>query len=66
MLRSGKLIGEFEYFAVAVPVLDNKFVFEVRSPFVKQPGEISFQVVKLKLVKNRTQPLVANWKKNLV
>lgn len=42
MLRSGKLIGEFEYFAVAVPVLDNKFVFEVRSPFVKQPGEISF------------------------
>lgn len=35
-------MGEFEYFAVAVPVLENQFVFEVRSSLVKQPGEVSF------------------------
>lgn len=35
-------MGEFEYFAVAVPVFENQFVFEVRSSFVKQPGEVSF------------------------
>ncbi len=37
-----KLLGEYEHYAVCVPLKENKFIFEVRSPNIPQPFEISF------------------------
>lgn len=37
-----RLLGDYTYYSVCVPVFENHFLFEVRSPFVAQPLEVSF------------------------
>ena len=37
-----KFLGEYNYYAVCVPVYKDEMIFEVRSPFVVQPLEVSF------------------------
>jgi len=37
-----KFLGEYNYYAVCVPVYNGEMIFEVRSPFVIQPLEVSF------------------------
>lgn len=37
-----KLLGQFNYYAVCVPIYKNQLVFEVRSQYIAQPLEISF------------------------
>lgn len=41
-MHAFRLLGEFDYFAVCVPVFMNSFLFEVRSENVPQPLEVSF------------------------
>ncbi|MFN6991413.1 MAG: NUDIX hydrolase [Fervidobacterium sp.] len=37
-----KLLGDYSYYAVCVPIVENNFLFEVRSSIVAQPLEVSF------------------------
>ncbi len=37
-----KLLGDYEHYAVCVPLKEDKFIFEVRAPNIPQPLEISF------------------------
>ena len=37
-----RLLGEFSYYAVCVPVFMGRFLFEVRSEYVSQPLEVAF------------------------
>ncbi|MFN3691516.1 MAG: NUDIX hydrolase [Fervidobacterium sp.] len=37
-----KLLGDYSYYAVCVPIVENNFLFEVRSSLVAQPLEVSF------------------------
>lgn len=37
-----KLLGEYNYYSVCVPIYKNEMIFEVRSPFVTQPLEVAF------------------------
>jgi len=39
-----RFLGEFNYYAVCVPVYERKILFEVRSENIPQPLEVSFQV----------------------
>lgn len=41
-MQTLRFLGEFEYFAVCVPVYQRNFLFEVRSASVPQPFEVSF------------------------
>ncbi len=35
-------LGQFNYYAICVPIYNNQLIFEVRSPYIAQPLEISF------------------------
>ncbi|MEN3042517.1 MAG: CoA pyrophosphatase [Fervidobacterium sp.] len=37
-----KFLGEYNYYAVCAPIYQDKLIFEVRSPYVTQPLEVSF------------------------
>lgn len=37
-----KLLGNFSYYAVCVPIFKDQFLFEVRSEYVSQPLEVAF------------------------